>query len=150
MVGALIGKLGVPIQTSIAQSSLSEAYELCQNSGLNEDNPRLLPMDYGVEYKVSPACNYRQTLAQIASTVKYCQVSGWTNFPPIRLTLPLMSGIRRRGAAGGVVRFAGCFRGRSGVWTTEVPGLAPRVYLLLARTSTSKFSSGAPLSRLRF
>lgn len=51
-MGALIGKLGVPIQTSIAQSSLSEAYELCQNSGLNERNPRLLPMDCGVEYKV--------------------------------------------------------------------------------------------------
>jgi len=51
--GALIGKLGVPIQTSIAQSSLSEAYELCQNSGLNESNPRLLPMEYGVEYKVT-------------------------------------------------------------------------------------------------
>ncbi|CAM9104178.1 unnamed protein product [Scytosiphon promiscuus] len=51
VVGALIGKLGVPIQTSIAQSSLSEAYELCQNSGLNESNPRLMPMDYGVEYK---------------------------------------------------------------------------------------------------
>ncbi len=51
-MGALIGKLGVPIQTSIAQSSLSEAYELCQNSGLNESNPRLLPMEYGVEYKV--------------------------------------------------------------------------------------------------
>ncbi|CAM9165558.1 unnamed protein product [Ectocarpus sp. 6 AP-2014] len=51
VVGALIGKLGVPIQTSIAQSSLSEAYELCQNSGLNERNPRLLPMECGVEYK---------------------------------------------------------------------------------------------------
>ncbi|CAN0421148.1 unnamed protein product, partial [Hapterophycus canaliculatus] len=49
VVGALIGKLGVPIQTSIAQSSLSEAYELCQNSGLNANNPRLLPMEYGVE-----------------------------------------------------------------------------------------------------
>ena len=52
-MGALIGKLGVPIQTSIAQSSLSEAYELCQNSGLTPSNPRLLPMDLGVEYKVS-------------------------------------------------------------------------------------------------
>lgn len=53
MVGALIGKLGVPIPTSIAQSSLSEAYELCQNSGLTETNPRLLPMKFGLEYKVN-------------------------------------------------------------------------------------------------
>eukprot|EP00903_Cladosiphon_okamuranus_P008939 g8555.t1 len=51
MVGALIGKLGVPIQTSIAQSSLAEAYDLCQNSGLSASNPRLLPMEFGVEYK---------------------------------------------------------------------------------------------------
>ncbi|CAM9853071.1 unnamed protein product [Pylaiella littoralis] len=53
VVGALIGKLGVPIQTSIAQSSLSEAYELCQNSGLSKSNPKLLPMEFGVEYKGS-------------------------------------------------------------------------------------------------
>lgn len=52
VLGALVGKLGVPIPTSIAQSSLSEAAELCQNRGLTEDNPRLLPMKFGVEYKV--------------------------------------------------------------------------------------------------
>ncbi|CAM9582401.1 unnamed protein product [Discosporangium mesarthrocarpum] len=51
MMGALIGKLGVPIQTSIAQSSLTEAYDIIQHSGLKEDNPRLLPMRFGVEYK---------------------------------------------------------------------------------------------------
>ncbi|CAM9871074.1 unnamed protein product, partial [Ascophyllum nodosum] len=51
VVGALIGKLGVPIQTSIVQSSLSEAYDICQNTGLTKDNPKLVPMNYGREYK---------------------------------------------------------------------------------------------------
>lgn len=55
VVGALIGKLGVPIPTSIAQSSLSEAYELCQDRGLRADNPKLLPLKLGVEYKVRSA-----------------------------------------------------------------------------------------------
>lgn len=52
VVGALIGKLGVPIQTSIVQSSLSDAYDICQNTGLTSDNPRVLPLIYSQEYKV--------------------------------------------------------------------------------------------------
>jgi hypothetical protein len=35
----------------IAQDTLTAAYEICQQSGLKEDNPRVLPIRLGVEYK---------------------------------------------------------------------------------------------------
>lgn len=62
VLGALVGKLGVPIPTSIAQSSLSEAAELCQNRGLTENNPKLLPIKFGVEYKVMSVHRVRACL----------------------------------------------------------------------------------------
>lgn len=51
--GAFAGKLGIPIPTSIGQDTLVKAYEICQETGLREENPHLLPMRLGVEYRGS-------------------------------------------------------------------------------------------------
>jgi hypothetical protein len=40
----------------IAQDTLAAAYEICQQSGLKEDNPRVLPIRLGVEYKGKQLC----------------------------------------------------------------------------------------------
>ncbi|CAM9442827.1 unnamed protein product [Chrysoparadoxa australica] len=49
--GAMLGKLGIPLPTSIAQSTLTAAQEICQQGGLNDQNPSLMPLRFGVEYK---------------------------------------------------------------------------------------------------
>jgi len=52
--GALAGKMGIPIPTSISQETLTKAQEICQTPPfLTENNPNLLPLRLGVSYSGS-------------------------------------------------------------------------------------------------
>ncbi|CAM9287875.1 unnamed protein product [Phaeothamnion confervicola] len=52
--GAMLGKLGVPLPTVIAQSTLEMAREICQQDGpTKEADPRIVLLRYGYDYKGS-------------------------------------------------------------------------------------------------